>query len=119
MNKIHEFSRSLWKVIQDRDVDAFKLMTHDNALFVHMGVTLDRNQEAETIKTGRITYQTIDFEEENIQQMDNIFVVLNKLKLTAIVGGNEVTNPFVVTEVYTVTEDSYKLASLSFTKIVY
>lgn len=34
-------------------------------------------------------------------------------------GGNEVTNPFVVTEVYTKLEDSYKLASLSFTKINY
>lgn len=94
-------------------------MTHANALFVHMGVTFNRDQEAQTIKEGRIIYQSIDFESENIQQMESTWVVLNKMKLTAIVGGNEVTNSFVVTEVYTTTKDSYKLASLSFTKIIY
>jgi hypothetical protein len=51
--------------------------------------------------------------------MASTVVVLNKMKLTAIVGGNEVVNPFVVTEVYTNIDDVLKLASLSFTKIVY
>lgn len=51
--------------------------------------------------------------------MNSVTIVLNKMTLTAIVGGNEVTNPFVVTEVYTKLDESYKLASLSFTKINY
>lgn len=119
MKDIHDFSRSLWQAIQDRDVVTFKQMTHDNALFIHMGVTLDRDSEAHTIAEGRIIYQSIDFQEERIEEMDSVTVLLNKMILTAVVGGNEVTNPFVVTEVYTKYDDSYKLASLSFTKINY
>ena len=119
MKYIHDFSRNLWQAIQERNIVAFIQMTHDNALFIHMGVTLDRNSEAQTIAEGHIIYQDINFEEETIQEMGSVTIVLNKMKLTAIVAGNEVTNPFVVTEVYTKLEDSYKLASLSFTKINY
>ena len=119
MKDIHDFSRSLWNTIQERNVEEFKKLTHANALFIHMGVTLSRDEEANTIAEGRIIYQNSDMQEERIEAMDSVTIVLNKMKLTAIVGGNEVTNPFVVTEVYTKLEDSYKLASLSFTKINY
>lgn len=37
--------------------------------------------------------------------------------MTAIVYGNEVTNPIMVTEVYTKNGDTLKLASLSYTRI--
>lgn len=36
----------------------------------------------------------------------------------AVVGGNEVTNPFMVTEVYIKLNGSWKLGSLSFTKLM-
>lgn len=36
----------------------------------------------------------------------------------AVVGGNEVTHPFVVTEVYVQQDDAWKLASLSFTRLL-
>jgi hypothetical protein len=35
-----------------------------------------------------------------------------------VVGGNEVINPFMVTEVYVQQAGSWKLASLSFTKLL-
>lgn len=35
-----------------------------------------------------------------------------------MVGGNEVTNPFVVTKVYVQQDGSWKLASLSLTKLL-
>jgi hypothetical protein len=38
--------------------------------------------------------------------------------LLAVVGGNEVTNPFIVTEVYVKENEIWKLGSLSFTKIM-
>lgn len=102
-----------------KNIEKFRKLTHDNALFIHMGVTFDRDREAHTIAEGHIIYQDINFEEETIQEMGTVTIVLNKMKLTAIVAGNEVTNPFVVTEVYTKLDDNYKLASLSFTKINY
>ena len=45
-------------------------------------------------------------------------IVLNNITLLAVVGGNEVTNPFEVTEVYVQQNDTWKLASLSFTRLL-
>jgi hypothetical protein len=45
-------------------------------------------------------------------------IVLTKMKLLAVVGGREVTNPFMVTEVYVQQDGVRKLASLSFTRLI-
>ncbi|MEY4134970.1 MAG: hypothetical protein RL386_1320, partial [Bacteroidota bacterium] len=42
----------------------------------------------------------------------------NKITLLAVVGGNEVTNPFIATEVYIKQKGKCKLGSLSFTKTI-
>lgn len=39
------------------------------------------------------------------------------LLLTAVIGGNEVQNPFVISEVFTKTEDGWKLAAETYTRI--
>ena len=39
---------------------------------------------------------------------------MNRIRLLAVVGGNEVTNPFMVTEVYVQQDGKWKLAQLSF-----
>jgi len=38
--------------------------------------------------------------------------------LIAVVGGNEVTNNFMVTEVYVKEGDNWKMGSMSFTKLI-
>ena len=45
-------------------------------------------------------------------------IVLNRIRLLSVVGGNEGTNPFVVTEVHVQQGDTWKLASLSFTRLL-
>ena len=45
-------------------------------------------------------------------------ILLNRIRLLAVVGGNEVTNPFVVTEVYVQQGGTWKLGSLSFTRLL-
>ena len=45
-------------------------------------------------------------------------IVLNKIHLVAVVGGNEVTNPFVVTEVHGQQDGEWMLASMSFTRLL-
>ena len=40
-----------------------------------------------------------------------------RIRLVAVVGGKEVTNPFVVTEVYVQQGGTWKLGSLSFTSL--
>ena len=39
-------------------------------------------------------------------------------EMLAVVGGNEVTNPFQVTEAYVKQDGIWKLVSLSFTKLL-
>ncbi|WP_035301770.1 hypothetical protein, partial [Clostridium sp. DL-VIII] len=56
---------------------------------------------------------------ENNSADGSTVVLLNKIKMTSIVYGNKMENPFVVTEVYTISEDSVKLASMSYTRILY
>jgi 4-carboxymuconolactone decarboxylase len=45
-------------------------------------------------------------------------ILLNRITLLAVVGGHEVTNPFEVTEVYVQQDGNWKLASLSFTRLL-
>jgi hypothetical protein len=45
-------------------------------------------------------------------------IVLNRIRLDAVVGGNEVTNPFMVTEVYVQEGGTRKLAALAFTRLL-
>lgn len=44
--------------------------------------------------------------------------MLSRIRLLAVVGGNEVTNPFVVTEAYIRRDGAWQLASLSFTRLL-
>ena len=45
-------------------------------------------------------------------------ILLNRITLLAVVGGNEVTNPFMVTEVYVQQDGNWKLAAMSFTRLL-
>jgi hypothetical protein len=45
-------------------------------------------------------------------------IVYNRIRLDAVVGGNEVTNPFLVTEVYVRDQGRWLLASLAFTRLL-
>jgi len=50
--------------------------------------------------------------------IDQTAILLNRITLLAVVGGNEVINPFMVTEVYVQLDGSWKLGSLSFTRLI-
>ena len=66
-----------------------------------------------------IHYKDIDIQETSVRLIGTTSaIVLNKIRLLAVVGGNEVTNPFVVTEVYVHESGTWTLASLSFTRLL-
>lgn len=114
-----EASRHFWQAVHARDIVYLSEHIHEDAMFIHMGVSFDREGELNVIKSGNIVYKTIDFQEVTVKDLPGIVMVYEKLQLTAIVGGNEVTNPFVVTEVFIQIGDRLQLASLAFTKIIY
>ena len=113
-----ELSRQKWQWMSDRDLDALATLFHEKAVFVHMGATMFRDEELEVIRSGAIHYKDIDIQEASVRFIDSTAILLNRIQLVAVVGGNEVTNPFVVTEVYVRQGDVWTLASLSFTRLL-
>jgi hypothetical protein len=79
---------------------------------------MSRQQELEVIRSGSIHYKEVDIQEASVRFVAGTAIVLNKIRLLAVVGGNEVTNPFVVTEVYVRDSSGWKLGSLSFTRLL-
>ena len=110
-------SRQKWQWMSRRQIEPLQNLFHDAAVFVHMGATMTKDQEIEVIRSGQIHYRDIEIQETSVRFIGDTAILLNRLQLTAVVGGNEVTNPFVVTEVY-VRDGDWKLASLSFTRLV-
>jgi len=50
--------------------------------------------------------------------MGNMAILLNVFDLVAVVGGNEVINPFMVTEVYIKENGKWTMGSLTFSKLM-
>jgi hypothetical protein len=111
-------SKEKWRWMSERKVDSLSALFHEEAVFVHMGGTMSKNQEIEVIRSGKIHYKNVEIQEVSVRVIGTTAILLNRIRLIAVVGGNEVTNPFVVTEVYVQQGDTWRLASLSFTRLL-
>jgi Domain of unknown function (DUF4440) len=111
-------SKQKWQWMSEKKVDSLDALFYEKAVFVHTGATMFKTQELDVIKGGMIHYKTVEIQEASVQIIDKTAILLNKIRLVAVVGGNEVTNPFVVTEVYVKQKGNWKLASLSFTRLL-
>jgi 4-carboxymuconolactone decarboxylase len=111
-------SKDKWRLMSERNVDALAALFHDESVFVHMGGTMSKSQELDVIKSGRIHYKNVDIQDVSVRVIGDTAIVLNRIRLVAVVGGNEVVNPFVVTEVYVQQNGAWKLGSLSFTRLL-
>lgn len=100
----------------DKNVDSLAALFHEKAEFVHMGGNWGTDRELQVIESGGIWYKKADIHEVSVKIIDNTAILLNRITLLAEVGGNEVTNPFIVTEVYVKENGTWKLGSLSFTR---
>ena len=113
-----DLSAEKWRWMAERNVASLEALFHEKAVFVHMGGSWGKEQVLETIKSGGIHYKKADIHEVSVNIIDNTAILLNRITLLAIVGGNEVVNPFMVTEVYVQQNGGWKLASLSFTRLL-
>ena len=116
--EVINLSKEKWRWMSERKVDTLDALFHEKAVFVHMGATMSKDQELNVIRSGEIQYKDVDVQETSVRFIGTTAILLNKIRLVAVVGGNEVTNPFVVTEVYVQQDDSWTLASLSFTRLL-
>lgn len=111
-------SRDKWRLMAERNVDSLSALFDSQAVFVHMGGTMSQSQELDVIRSGMIQYKHADIEKASVRFVGSTAIVLNTIQLLAVVGGNEVTNHFEVTEVYVQEVGAWKLASLSFTHLL-
>ena len=111
-------SKQKWLWMAERNVDALESLFHGQAVFVHMGGNMSRSVELEVIKGGKIHYKQADIQDVSVRIIGSTAIVLSRIRLLAVVGANEVTNPFMVTEVYLQQGGTWKLAQLSFSRLM-
>ncbi len=116
--EIIQLSKDKWQWMADKNVDELSKLFHEKAEFVHMGGSWNTERELEIIKSGGIWYKQADIHNVSVNIIDNTAILLNRIDLLAVVGGNEVTNPFIVTEVYIKQDGIWKLGALSFTRVI-
>ncbi|HLT94930.1 MAG TPA: nuclear transport factor 2 family protein [Membranihabitans sp.] len=110
-------SMKKWEWMSDKNVKKMDTLFHEQSVFVHMGGSWGKQQELDVIASGGIWYKKADVHERSVQIIGPTAILLNRIDLLAEVGGNEVTNPFIVTEVYVKKNEQWKLGSLSFTRV--
>ncbi|WP_081209153.1 DUF4440 domain-containing protein [Salegentibacter sediminis] len=114
--EIKELSKKKWDWMADKDADKLENLFHEKSQFVHMGGSWGKDREVEVIRSGGIHYKKADIHEVSADIIGNTAIVSSRITLLAVVGGNEVTNPFIATEVYVKEGNEWKLANLSFVK---
>lgn len=115
--EIINLSKVKWQWMADKKADTLSNFFHDKSMFVHMGGSWGKEQEVNIIKSGFIWYKKADIQDVTVNMFDNTAILLNRITLIAVVGGREVSNSFVVTEVYIKQNSSWKLGDLSFSHL--
>lgn len=115
--KIRDLSKIKWQWMADKNVDQLAGLFHDQSKFVHMSGTWKKAEELDVIKTGRIWYKQADVADVAVEIVGNTAVVWSRIKLTAIVGGNDAVNQFTVTEAYVKSGKEWKLLALTFSSV--
>ena len=116
--KIINLSKQKWQWMAEKNVDLLEKLFDDKSMFIHMGGTWGKSEELTTIESGNIWYKKVEIYNVTINIFGNTAILLNDIDLIAVVGENEVINPFMVTEVYIKTKGKWKMASLTFSRLV-
>jgi hypothetical protein len=116
--EIINLSKKKWNWMADKDVDSLNLLFSDKSMFIHMGGSWGKTQELTTIKNGGIWYKKAEVYAVIVNMFGNTAILLNDIDLVAVVGGNEVVNPFMVTEVYIKENGKWTMGSLTFSHLL-
>ena len=116
--EIVDLSKMKWRWMADKNVDSLNALFDDKSMFVHMGGSWGKAQEINVIKSGGIWYKKAEVYSVSLKTFGNTAILLNDIDLVAVVGGNEVTNPFMVTEVYIKENGKWKMGSLTFSHLL-
>lgn len=115
--EILNLSKDKWQWMSDKNVDKLNTLFNEKSMFVHMGGSWGKSQELDVIKSGNIWYKKATVHSASVNFIGNTAILLNDIDLIAVVGGNEVVNPFMVTEVYVNENGKWTMGSLTFSKL--
>ena len=116
--EVINLSKTKWNWMAAKNVDSLKVLFDDKSMFVHMGGSWGKEQEINVIKSGGIWYKKAEVYTVLVNIIGNTAILLNDIDLLAVVGGNDVINPFMVTEVYVKENGKWKMGSLTFSKLM-
>ncbi len=116
--EIINLSKSKWAWMADKNVDSLNLLFDQKCMFIHMGGSWGKVQELSTIKSGGIWYKKAEVYAVTVNIIGNTAILLNDIDLLAVVGGNEVTHAFMVTEVYIKEKGIWQMGSLTFSQLL-
>lgn len=112
-----DLSKSKWAWMADKDIAKLDALFAEKSMFVHMSGKWGKAHELEVIKSGRIWYKKAETYSAVVNLFRDTAILLTEIDLVAVVGGNEVVNPFMVTEVYIKENGAWKMGSLSFSTL--
>ncbi len=87
-------------------------------VFLYIWAEAGKTQELNTIKNDFIWYKKAVVYGASVNIFGNTAILLNDIDLLAVVGGNEVTHAFMVTEVYLKEDGKWKMGSLTFSTLI-
>lgn len=116
--EIIKLSKDKWQWMADKNVEVLGNLFHEKSMFVHMGGSWGKEREIDVIKSGGIWYKKAEVYSVTVNIIGNTAILLNDIDLEAVVGGNTVTNPFMVTEVYIKENGEWKMGSLTFSRLM-
>ena len=116
--EVIDLSKQKWLWMSEKKADELATLFHEKSMFVHMGGSWGKEQEINVIKSGGIWYKKTEVYSVLVNIIGNTAILLNDIDLLAVVGGNEVINPFMVTEVYIKENGKWKMGSLTFSKLM-
>ena len=114
---VQRISAQIWDAKQANDMTGVADLIADNAHFVHMGITFDKTGELAVFNEKSFIFKAVDVAEEYVEDYGTTAIIFKKMILTAVIGGNEVQNPFVISEVFTKADAGWKLAAETYTRI--
>jgi len=116
--QVMDLSKAKWTWMADKNVDSLNVLFNEKCVFVHMGGSWGKPQELNVIKSGGIWYKKAAVYSTSVNVFGNTAILLNDIDLLAVVGGNEVTHAFMVTEVYIKENGNWKMGSLTFSQLL-
>src|SRR3954466_1879215 len=116
--EILDLSKTKWTWMSDKNVESLNGLFDEKCVFVHMGGSWGKTQELATIKSGGIWYKKAEVYNASVNIFGNTAILLNDIDLLAVVGGNEVTHAFMVTEVYIKENGKWRMGSLTFSQLL-